>query len=456
MSTTKKILILGSGMVAPPCVEYLTRNQDNQITIASRTLESAQELAAQFPRTQGISLDVSSTADLDKQIAAHDVAISLIPYTHHAAVIKSAIKSKTQVVTTSYVSPAIKALDEAAKETGITVLNEVGVDPGVDHLYAIKKIDEVHSKGGKVREFYSYCGGLPAPECADNPLGFKFSWSPRGALLSQRNSATFVQEGQVVEISSEDLMASAKPYYVMDGYEFVAYPNRNSVPFRESYNIPEAHTVVRGSMRYEGNPAFVQALANLGWLEQDRKEWLKDGMTWAEIQQHLLDAPSTEESVLVARIKEVAKFASETEAKRIISGLRWMDILSAEKATIVGGNLLDTLCTQLEKLMSFKEGERDLVMLQHKFVVEWANGEIETSTSTLELFGNPARYSGMALSVGVTCGIATQLLLDGHPALSKPGVLAPYHKDICDPIRALVEREGINVVEKVVRRVAQA
>lgn len=175
-------------------------------------------------------------------------------------------------------------MNEDAVRAGITVLNEVGVDPGVDHLYAIKKINEVHEQGGKIREFYSYCGGLPAPEYADNPLGFKFSWSPRGALLSQRNSARYLKDGKIHEISSENLMATAAPYHVMDGYEFVAYPNRDSVPFQKFYNIPEAHTVIRGSLRYKGNPTFVQALANLGWLEQDRKDWLKDDMTWAEIQ----------------------------------------------------------------------------------------------------------------------------------------------------------------------------
>ena len=258
-------------------------------------MRSAQKLAAGFLRTDAISLDVSSVTDLDEHVAAHDLVISLIPYIYHAAVIKSAIKSKTQVVTTSYVSPTIKELEDAAKEAGITVLNEVGLDPGVDHLYAIKMIDEVHAKGGKIREFYSYCGGLPAPDCADNPLGFKFSWSPRGAFLSQRNSATFLQNGQVIEITSDDLMATSKPYHVMKGYDFVAYPNRNSVPFREFYNIPEAHTVIRGSLRYAGNPAFVQALANLGWLEQGKKDWLKDGMTWAEIQQKAIGASSTDE-----------------------------------------------------------------------------------------------------------------------------------------------------------------
>ncbi|WEW61262.1 hypothetical protein PRK78_006752 [Emydomyces testavorans] len=445
---TKKILVLGSGMVAQPCLEYLIRNPKNELTLACRTLSSAVKLAAGFPRTTAISLDVSSTAELEKQVAAHDLVISLIPYVYHAAVIRAAIKGKTQVVTTSYVSPAIRELDAAAREAGITVLNEVGVDPGVDHLYAIKKIDEVHANGGKVLEFYSYCGGLPAPECADNPLGFKFSWSPRGALLSQRNAATFLRNGEVVEISSEDLMATAKPYYVMDGYDFVAYPNRNSVPFREFYNIPEAHTVIRGSLRYKGNPAFVQTLANLGWLDQEKKDWLKDGMTWAEIQQKLTGAAGTDENSLVSQIQKLAKFENDEEKNRIISGMKWMGILSPNAATITGGNLLDTLCTQLEKLMSFQPGERDLVMLQHKFVIEWSDGRKETITSTLELLGDPKRYSGMALSVGVTCGIAAQLLLDGHPALKKPGVLAPYTKEICDPIRELVEKEGIKMIEK--------
>lgn len=147
-------------------------------------LVDGSETRIRDPSDTCISLDVCETAELDKQISTHDLVISLIPYVYHAAVISSAIKGKTQVITTSYVSPAIKELDAAAKEAGITVLNEVGVDPGVDHLYAIKKIHEVHARGGKFREFYSYCGGLPAPDCANNPLGFKFSWSPRGALLA--------------------------------------------------------------------------------------------------------------------------------------------------------------------------------------------------------------------------------------------------------------------------------
>jgi saccharopine dehydrogenase (NADP+, L-glutamate forming) len=269
-------------------------------------LQAAQKLAAGFPHTKAMTLDVTSDPELDKHIAAHDVVISLIPYIYHAAVIKSAIKKGTNVVTTSYVSDAIRDLDEAAKEAGITVLNEVGVDPGVDHLYAVKKINEVHAQGGKVLEFYSYCGGLPAPECADNPLGFKFSWSPRGALLSQRNSARYLKNGKIEEISSNALMATVAPYHVMDGYDFVAYPNRDSVPFQHFYAIPEAHTVIRGSLRYKGNPSFVQALADIGWLDQTKKTWLKDGMTWAEIHQHILGPSSPHETLGFLRTSQMA------------------------------------------------------------------------------------------------------------------------------------------------------
>jgi saccharopine dehydrogenase (NADP+, L-glutamate forming) len=190
--------------------------------IACRTLTKAEALASRFSNTRAIALDVTSENELNEHIAEHDVVISLIPYIYHPTVIRSAIIGGTHVVTTSYVSDAMRNLDADAKRAGITVLNEVGVDPGVDHLYAVKKINEVHENGGQVLEFYSYCGGLPAPEyAADNPLGIKFSWSPRGALLSQRNSARYLKDGRIVEISSEDLMATAVPFHEIDGYDCV-------------------------------------------------------------------------------------------------------------------------------------------------------------------------------------------------------------------------------------------
>ncbi|KAK3292123.1 saccharopine dehydrogenase [Chaetomium fimeti] len=447
-----RILVLGSGLVAKPCVDYLARDANNELTIACRTLSAAEKLAAGLPRVTALALDVKSL-DLDTHVADHDVVISLVPFIYHADVIRSAIKGKTQVVTTSYVSPAMRELDAAAKEAGITILNEVGVDPGVDHLYAIKTIGEVHAKGGQVLEFYSYCGGLCAPEAVDNPLKFKFSWSPRGALLSQYNSATFYDKGEVVHIPNTGLMAKAVPYHVLDGYSFLAYPNRDSTPFREFYNIPEAHTVIRGSLRYEGNPALVRALIDLGWLDTSEKPWLKDGITWAEIQQQATGADSREEPDLIKKIDELCTFSSPAERVEILTGLRWMGLFS-DKATSTHGNLLDTLSAELEKRCSFQPGERDVVVLQHKFLVKWKDGSEETITSTLELYGDPNGYSAMSKSVGVTCGIATQMLLDGFPPFQQPGVLAPYTEEICGPLRAKVEAEGIKLVEKVLKKTA--
>lgn len=354
----------------------------NSMDPACRTLSTAKTLATGLPRTTAIAIDVSSATELDSLIACHTLVISLLPYVYHASIIKLAIKKKVNVVTTSYVSDVLRELDVPAKEAGVIVLNEVGVDPGVDHLYAIKKIGEVHAKGGLVKEFYSYCGGLPAPEHADNPLGFKFSWSPRGALLSQVNSAHFLSGGKKIEISNKDLMGVAKPYFVLDGYSFVAYPNRNSLPFQKYYDIPEANTVIRGSLRYEGNPAFVKALIDLGWLDTQPKDWLKTGITWAEVLQKAIGAGDPSESALVSRVEELCRFTSKAESERILGGLRWIGLFSSEPATVRGDNLLDTLCAQLEKELSYQPGERDLVMLQHKFVVEWPNDKkVETSQS---------------------------------------------------------------------------
>ncbi|PVG02234.1 putative chimeric spermidine synthase/saccharopine reductase [Serendipita vermifera] len=445
----KKILLLGSGFVARPCAEYVVRSPANHLTIACRTLASSVKLGEGLPRTTPISLDVNNAQALEEAIAGHDVVISLIPYTFHAQVIKAAIKGKTHVVTTSYVSPSMRELDAEAKEAGIVVMNEIGLDPGIDHLYAVKIIDEVHASGGKIKSFLSYCGGLPAPEASNNPLGYKFSWSSRGVLLALLNSASYIQNSEKVSIPGSELMSHAKPYYITPAYAFVAYPNRDSTPFREFYRIPEAETVVRGTLRYQGFPEFVAVLVKMGWLDGESKDWLNEDLTWAEVTQRAIAANNADEKTLVEKIVSVANFPNASERARILSGIRWLGLLSNEKVTVRGSNLLDTLCARLESLMKYEDGERDLVMLQHKFVIEreGKDGEKEEEivTSTLEMYGIPGGHSAMAITVGVPCGIATQLVLDG--VINTPGVLAPYSKELCDPIIELLEKEGLGMVE---------
>ncbi|EHK40231.1 hypothetical protein TRIATDRAFT_302651 [Trichoderma atroviride IMI 206040] len=443
----QSVLMLGAGFVTRPTLDVLT-DSGIPVTVACRTLQTAQGLSAGVKLATPISLDVTDAKALDAEVAKHDLVISLIPYTFHATVIESAIRQKKNVVTTSYVSPAMMELDQKAKDAGITVMNEIGLDPGIDHLYAVKTIDEVHQAGGKILSFLSYCGGLPAPEASDNPLGYKFSWSSRGVLLALRNAAKVYQNGKIVDIASKDLMATAKPYFIMPGYAFVAYPNRDSTPYKERYNIPEAETIVRGTLRYQGFPQFIKVLVQTGFLEETPIEALKTPIAWKEATKAVLGISSSEPKDLEAAIVSRADFDSDEDRERILSGLRWIGIFSDEKIT-PRGNSLDTLCATLEQKMQYEENERDMVMLQHKFEIEHKDGSRETRTSTLVDYGNPEGYSSMARLVGVPCAVATKQVLDG--TLSEKGVLAPMSAKINNPImKELKEKYGITMIEKTV------
>ena len=275
---------------------------------------------------------------------------------------------------------------------------------GIDHLYAVKTVDEVHEAGGKILSFESYCGGLPAAEDSDNPLGYKISWSARGVLLALRNSAKWYQDGKIAEVAGEDLMGSAKPYFIYPGYAFVAYPNRDSTPYKERYSIPEAQTIVRGTLRYQGFPQFTRALVDLGFFKETPIEALNKPIAWREATQAIIGAESSNAADLEATITSKATFDSPAEQQRILSGLHWLDLLS-DKPITPRGNPLDTLCATLEQKMQYEKGERDMVMLQHKFGVELKTGQRETRTSTLCQNGDPNKYTAMARLVGTPCAI---------------------------------------------------
>ncbi|EKV04645.1 Saccharopine dehydrogenase Lys9, putative [Penicillium digitatum] len=439
-----KALLLGSGFVTKPTVEVLSK-ADVEVTVACRTLGSAQALASGFKNAKAISLDVNDDAALDAALNQADVVISLIPYTFHATVIKSAIRTKTNVVTTSYVSPAMLELDEQCREAGITVMNEIGLDPGLDHLYAVKTIHEVHAAGGKVTGFVSFCGGLPAPECSNNPLGYKFSWSSRGVLLALRNAAKIYQDGKIVSIDGPDLMATAKPFFIYPGFAFVGYPNRDSTPFRERYGIPEAQTVIRGTLRYQGFPEMIKVLVDIGFLNDAPNSVFDKATSWKEATKEVLGANSSSEKDLQWAIASKTSFPNNDERDRLLSGLRWIGLFSDEQTT-PRGNALDTLCATLEQKMQYGPGERDLVMLQHKFEIENKDGSKETRTSTLCEYGTPIT-SAMARTVGIPCGVAVKQVLDG--TISKTGVIAPVTWDICEPlIKTLKEDYGMELIER--------
>lgn len=468
LTTEKRVLLLGTGYVAKPFAEYITRSPGVHLTAVSTQKEHAEKLAEGLPRITPAAFDVNDVAALEAAVAAHDVVVSLIPYTYHADVIKAACKGKTDVVTTSYVSDAIRALESEIKQAGITIVNEIGLDPGLDHLYAVKAINDIHQQGGKITSFLSYCGGLPAPEAAANPLGYKFSWSSRGVLLALRNTGKFWADGKIQTVSGVDLMAAAKPFFTGNpAFNFVCYPNRDSTPFKEWYGLLDAQTVIRGTLRYGGFPELVLSLVKLGFLDDSdsAQDWLKtvSQLSWPQVVANLIGEASSDPTSLQAAVEKRLVFKDAYERQAIMQGLHWLGFFDLKAIAIIRGtpaqakagygNPLDTLCATLEEKCAYAAGERDMVMLQHRFEVQFPNESTpRVLTSSLLDYGHPLGYSSMARLVGIPCGVATRLLLEGHQAIDLKaqggGIWVPYTEQACRPLREELVKEGIALEER--------
>lgn len=242
-------------------------------------------------------------------------------------------------------------------------------------------------------------------------------------------------------------MATAKPYHIYPGFAFVAYPNRDSTPYKERYHIPEAQTIIRGTLRYAGFPDFVKVLVDIGFLSDEKQSFLDKPAPWKEIMQKIVGASSSSEEDLTRAISSKTSFKTAEQKSQVLAGLKWLGLFSSEDI-IPRGNPLDTLCATLEKMMQFGEGERDLVMLQHKFEVEMKDGTRQTRLSTLCEYGDPKGYSAMAKLVGVPCACAVKNIFDG--SISEKGVLAPMTSKINDPLMKELEKYGISVVEEII------
>ncbi len=248
----KNVLVLGAGLVTRPHVRYLLDVPDLRVNVASRTVSKAEALIDGHPRGVALALDVSNEAELEDLIQQADLAVSMLPYAYHPAVAALCVKHGKHMVTTSYVKDQMRALDGAARKAGIILLNEIGVDPGIDHMSAMKVIHQVEQAGGRVASFLSWTGGLPAPDANDNPFGYKFSWSPKGVLMAGTNPARFQRHGEIVEIPGEELFDNYWPVKVEGLGELEGYPNRDSLPYAETYSINPSDWMFRGTLRYPG------------------------------------------------------------------------------------------------------------------------------------------------------------------------------------------------------------
>ena len=433
-----RILVLGAGLVARPLVQYLLGQPDFQVTVASRTVEKARALIGDRPNGRALAFDIEREPErLDDLVAQADLAVSMLPYIHHLQVAHACLRHRRHLVTTSYVKDEMRALDGTARQAGVLFLNEIGLDPGIDHMSAMRIIDRVHADGGRVVSFRSYCGGLPAPEANTNPFGYKFSWSPRGVLLAGRNDARYLEDGQVVEIPNRRLFATRHTVPVEGVGDLEAYPNRDSLPYIQLYGIPEARTMYRGTLRYPGWCETWQKFVELGLLDLTEREDLA-GMTYRQLLAHLIGRPETSDLR-----RDLAVHLNIPVDSPILDRFEWLglfrdDPLPPERT------ILDVLAVRMQEKLQYAPGERDMVVLLHDFVAEYPDRR-ERIRSWLVDFGIPHGDTAMARTVGLPAAIATRLILQGVIRLT--GVHIPVLPEIYRPVLAELEERGIRVQE---------
>ncbi len=435
----KKVLLLGAGLVSRPLVRYLLEQPEIELIIGSRTVSKAEALIEGHPRGRAVAVTVQDEEKLEELVADADVTISLLPWVHHMQVAGYCLKHGCHLVTTSYVSAAMRALDQEVREKGLLFLNEIGLDPGIDHMSAMKTIHEVAEKGGKIVSFESCCGGLPAPEANDNPFGYKFSWSPRGVLLAGKNNAHFLKDGKEMVIENKDLFRTMWRKRVEGLGELEVYPNRDSLQYQSLYGLKDAKTIFRGTFRNLGWCETMEKIVLLGYLDETvNPELLK--MTWAQVSASLVKGKA--ETVK----KDMAKFLNIPESHAILSRLEWLGLFSDRLLKADPPSILDALTALMTEKMAYKEGERDMIVLQHDFIAEYPDGKREAIVALLVDYGIPHGDSSMARTVSLPAAIAVKMMLDGQ--IKMTGVQIPVMPEIYVPVLKELEKMNIKIVER--------
>jgi len=436
----KKVLVLGAGLVAGAHVRYLLDQPDFHVTVASRTLSKAQDIIRGHPRGEARQLDVTDEATMEELIRQSNLAVSMLPYVHHPTVARLCVKHRKHMVTTSYVKEPMAQLDQAAKEAGVILLNEIGVDPGIDHMTAMKVIHRVQHDGGEITGFTSWCGGLPAPEANTNPFGYKFSWSPRGVLLAGKNSAHYLKGGRDVVVPGEQLFDHywSVPVEVEgEVTDFEGYPNRDSLPYMQTYGITTTRTMFRGTLRNVGWCATLRKIVDLGLLDEQERDDMA-GLTFARFTARLIGSTGDLK-------QDLAAFLKVEEDSLVIRNLEWLGLLSDEPLPLQKGAPIDILTARMLEKMQYQEGERDMLILQHELTAEYADRK-QHITSTMIDFGIPHGDTSMSRTVGLPAAIGVRMVLQGKINLT--GVHTPVIPEIYVPVLAELERLGIHFAEK--------
>jgi len=436
----RTILIIGAGRSASSLIQYLLSKSEKEqlhLIIGDLSMELAEKKTNNHPNATPIALDIFNTQQRQEAIQKATIVISMLPAHLHIEVAKDCVLFQKHMVTASYISEAMQALDAEVKAKGLIFMNEIGLDPGIDHMSAMKVIDEIKEKGGKILLFESFCGGLVAPESDTNIWNYKFTWAPRNVVLAgQGGAAKFIQEGAYKYIPYCNLFRRTE-FLEVEGYgRFEAYSNRDSLKYRSIYGLDDVLTLYRGTIRRVGFSKAWNMFVQLGMTDDSYIMEGSEAMTYRQFVNSFLPYHPTDSVEL--KMRHILKIDQDD--------IMWdklveLDLFSRSKKV---GLKNATPAQILEKILSdswtLQPEDKDMIVMYHKFGYEW-NGITSQIDSKMVCIGDDQMYTAMAKTVGLPVAMAALLILNGK--IQTSGVQLPIQKEVYEPILKELESYGV-------------
>lgn len=436
----RKILLIGAGRSASNLIQYLLEKSNDEslfLTVGDLNLQAASALLKNHPHAEAIFLDIHDAQQRSRAIAQADIIISMLPAHLHIEVAKDCLHHKKNMVTASYISPDMQALDSQVREAGLVFMNETGVDPGIDHMSAMEVIDRIKVLGGKVILFESFCGGLVAPESDTNLWNYKFTWNPRNVVLAgQGGTAEFIQEGRYKYIPYHRLFRRTE-FMDVEGYgRFEGYANRNSLKYRDIYGLEDVLTLYRGTLRRVGFSRAWNMFVSLGMTDDSYRLQGTETMSYREFVNLFL--PYSPTDTVELKMRHNLKIDQDD---LMWDKLMELDIFNPNK-TIGIPEATPAQCLQkiLMDQWTLQPEDKDMVVMYHKFGYE-LNGEKKQIDSKMVVVGDNQTYTAMSKTVGLPVAIITLLIL--NQKITTPGVQLPIKKEVYQPVLKELKNFGI-------------
>ena len=441
----KNILIIGAGKSSSSLIKYLLDKSDEEnlhVTIADISTKNAEKLIDNHKNGKAKILDVFNKNQREIFIMKADIVISMLPARFHTEVAKDCITFGKHMVTASYISEEMKALDKIATEKGLVFMNEIGLDPGLDHMSAMKILDRIKEDGAKMLLFESFCGGLVAPESDNNLWNYKFTWNPRNVVLAgQGGAAMFIQENTYKYIPYHKLFRRTEFLNIHEGGKFEAYANRDSLKYRNVYGLENIPTMYRGTIRKVGFSRAWNIFVQLGMTDDSYTIEESENMSYRDFV-NLFLAYSPSDSVEL-KLRSYLKIDQDD--------IMWEKLLEIDifnpkkKINLKNATPAQMLQKILEDSWTLEEKDKDMIIMQHLFGYE-IDGKKQQIESSLTVLGENQTYTAMAKTVGLPVGIAALKILKGE--IKTPGVQIPITKEVYEPILKELENYGIKFSER--------